>query len=105
MCATQTRLTRQLGDETAGLDPMPCHFPRVVRGRPFSANPDEKVLRLALHTRAGSASPARLLVYPLRNGMSETQVNGGGGIGGEIFLGVRTNLDGLRHPRLEVQVC
>jgi len=45
-------------------------FPRVAGGEPFSANPDDEVLRLTLTTRAGSASPGRLPVYPMRNAAS-----------------------------------
>ena len=45
----------------------PQNLSRVAGGKPVSANPDIETLRPVLDTRAGPASPERLLVYPMRD--------------------------------------
>ena len=54
----------------------PC--PHVARGRPFSADPGERLSRPSSSPGAGPASPQRLVVYPRRNGISLAPVCGGG---------------------------
>ena len=46
----------------------PC--PHVARGRPFSADPGERLSRPSSSPGAGPASPQRLVVYPRRNEVS-----------------------------------
>jgi len=58
---------------------MPCRFPRVAGGRPFSASPVREVPRLPLPPRADPASLQRLAVYPWRDG----EIVGTGLEGGE----------------------
>ncbi|CDZ55923.1 Hypothetical protein NGAL_HAMBI2566_04690 [Neorhizobium galegae bv. orientalis] len=67
-CVPHRHVRRALsGFKRRRLGPLPSSLPVVAGGRPFSANPNAKVLRLALDVRAGPASPARLPVYPRRN--------------------------------------
>src|SRR5690606_20297865 len=68
MCAAQARPARSFGLQKQVAGPKPSRFPRVAGGRPFSANPDDGDLRRFSITSAGPASPARLPVYPWRNG-------------------------------------
>ncbi|KGD87474.1 hypothetical protein JL39_24810 [Rhizobium sp. YS-1r] len=56
------------GHQKRKAGPQPFRFPRVAGGRPFSADPDDEVLRLTLTARASPASPERLPVYPMRDG-------------------------------------
>jgi len=48
--------------------PTASRSPHIAGGEPFSADPDDEVLRLTVNARAGPASPQRHAVYPRRNG-------------------------------------
>ena len=88
LCATQARPARRWVFRRGRADVRRASSPPVSpEGDSSFADPDGEALRPILITRTGPASPARLPVYPLRNGL----IVGTGFGGGENFL--------CRHPR------
>ena len=76
------RHARRLYQEKRRAGPPPRRFPRIARGRPFSADPVREVSRPPLTPRADPASPQRLAVYPRRDGGIVGTGLGGGDGGG-----------------------
>ncbi len=68
MYAAQAHPTRRSGIRSGRSVRNLVRFPRVVGGRPFSEDPGDEDLRPPSTTGTDSASPARLPVYPWRNG-------------------------------------
>ncbi len=68
--ATQALPARCQGRQGLGPSKAQKPCPHVARGRPFSADPGERLSRPSSSPGAGSASPQRLVVYPRRNGVS-----------------------------------